>query len=125
MRTKIVSGILLVTLSITLLLSAAPKAYARDGGGSSPLGPIGDAIQGVLDWLWQNIVKPVIDGIGYVFQGILNAIRAPFDALVSVWNTWWTSLLGFGWYSPIIGFLVVAACIIIVIGLWKLLPYAV
>jgi len=115
---KIATSILIIALSVTLISAAIPRAYAQ-----SPLDQVGGAIKGVLDWLWENIIKPIIDGIGYVCQGIVNAIRAPFDALVNVWNQWWYSLLGFGWYAPIIGMLVIAACIIIIAVLWKLQPY--
>jgi len=84
---------------------------------------ISQNLKGVFDWLWDNVVKPIMDAVGYVFGGVINAIRAPFDALVQIWNNWWYSVLGFGWYSPIIGLLVVAACLIIVGLLWKFQSY--
>jgi len=89
---KIATSILIIALSVTLLSAATPRVYAQ-----SPLDQVGGTIKGVLDWLWENIIKPVIDGIAYICAGIVNAIRAPFDALVNVWNQWWYSLLGFGW----------------------------
>jgi len=110
--------IVLSALTTVLLSSMVSTVFAYDGWGD-PL----STFRGALNWLWENVIKPIFDFLGNIFSGVAEALAAPFVALADVWRSWASYIFSFGWYGPIVGILVVAACIIVVALLWKFSAY--
>ena len=78
-----------------------------------------NTLKNIWDWLWNNILKPIVDAFVSVCAAIINTLSAPFQALESVWKLWPVSLTRYGAAAPLIGVAVIAAAIIIIALIWK------
>jgi len=76
-------------------------------------------LKGIWDWLWNNILKPIVDAAVGVTSAVIRTFTAPFTALENVWNLWPISLTQYGAAAPLIGVAVVAAALIIAALVWK------
>ena len=55
---------------------------------------IWSALSTAFIWVWENGIKPVVDGIAAAFTWLYETILKPvFDAIAAVVSWWWTSIL--------------------------------